>query len=363
MQQLQEISTLDDSLLHDLAVTASEHGVVTVYASVDFANPQAWEVEIRHELHQLLSDRGADHESAELLKATVERAQATLPEVLGSPVRHRSVVGVLAVERSGDNDRWITLEVPTATQATWGEWPQLLPLIAARGRTATTGLVAASEDTLAIWQWNSTGIQDVLRFEHQRATDEWKLKEGHGADAVADAAGRAGVERRIHASSEHFLAGDAPKVVAQLAGALSWERVVAWGPASFRTPLASTTAAWDVIDGGAATLVEDSHKDLVERSHGLIEEWRQARDRDLVTSVTSGERSAATTGRETTGGALAEGRVATLLVGWDPATWTGDLHEELIRQALTTRADVVPVDGEAAALLADCEGVAAILRY
>jgi stalled ribosome rescue protein Dom34 len=103
-----------------------------------------------------------------------------------------------------------------------------------------------------------------------------------------------------------------------------------------------------------------------------LEELDRARDTDLVRraldAARSGDRGAL--GRQETAQALEQGRVDHLLVDFELAVGAGadgldelELADALVSQALVTDARVTLVEGEAARLLDDAEGVGALLRY
>jgi stalled ribosome rescue protein Dom34 len=112
---------------------------------------------------------------------------------------------------------------------------------------------------------------------------------------------------------------------------------------------------------------QNDHGQLLERVEAAVDVGNRRRETELVRAAIDAANTP--NGRGATGldeieQSLTQGRVRHLL--FDPESPEPDvleLEDDLVEAALRTSADVTPVEGEAAEILREHGGVAALLRY
>jgi peptide subunit release factor 1 (eRF1) len=387
---------LSDDLLLRLARLRDPLGVLSVYVDADprvqaTARPP-WVVAVGNELRALrrrLRDAGPRKRRVafeERLDAFADELFAVLDRA--APGRGRAFFAPLS---STDSYR-LALALPLPTKVVLAEAAHITPLVLALTHGRPAGFVAVTRNDVTVGEaW--LGEAELLRsLVFEAPTDAWREHKGPAAAnprlAQQTAPQHDRFERRLAARRRHFLvaAGD---TVAALAGARSWWLVLVLGDARLRRPLVSSLAASgvDVLErDGAASSGGRELEDTVAR------ELRVARvdaSLQLVRRIRAqAHAGAAALGLGETLNALATGRAGHLLIDCErerravsdgvyllpegerpPGGWQAEpvpeLHatERLIERALETGAEVTPLAGEAAALLEDADGVAALLRW
>lgn len=386
-----------DSLL-GLARLRDELGVLSVYVTApadERSAPQpAWEIRMRNGLRDLV-ERLREAGPRERLMALTARLEGLEDDLawLADPASPGLGRALFAPLGGGEAVR-VSLQAPLGDAVVLEPDAFVRPLVEAAERAAPAGVVAVSRDGVRALDLRDGGAHEVAHLSFDEATGDWREMRGpagaNPALAQQSVSQRDRFERRLDEARHRFLASAAPRV-AELVDRHGWARVVLAGDPRLTGPLAEELSA-------TARMIEDDRAlaslppaEVAEIAVPLIEADRLAAERELaeraLAAAAAGERGAA--GLAEVLGALAEGRVEHLLIEAGRA-WSGvraadgrlapeggrppgaaedellpepHLGERMIEAALASGARVTALEGEAAALLADADGVAALLRW
>ncbi len=380
-------ATALDSLMAVLADLRDPIGVLSIHVGIDpraetTARP-SWQITIDEELASLR--RRLREEGPRERWATFDRCLERLaPELshLVDTTTHGRGRSLFAAVDSGEVHS-ITVQAALPTSVTLGEVPHLVPLLAL-DEGAAEGLVVIGRDTVRVLEWRLGEVAEVASFDVEPVVFDGPERKGparaNPMRATHVIAQRDRYERHLEAEHGRLLR-KAAEAVARIGVERGWQTaVVAANPRS-GGPVA------DVLDA-AGIEVECIHRDLIELSATQafvkllpdLELARCRRDLGLVRrardAALSGGRGAL--GAATVLAALADGRVERLLLdgGGDLPGHTGPggellpgegpeplFGDRVAIRALESGAAVSVVGGDAAAALADCEGIAALLRW
>jgi Bacterial archaeo-eukaryotic release factor family 10 len=342
---------LDDGAIEQLLDWRPELGVISVYLAIDPADRgDSWRLVLKEKLKEIVErEWDPDGSRRAALAATAERIQDHfLDEV---PPFKRCQIGFCEVAQKDGRDIWMALQMRREeTEVIDLDHPYLIPLLALLDEGAAVGAAAVSAERVRLFEWELGNLTDL---------EDWEAVLFSGRDEF---------DQRVNLNRERFLE-QVGGLIAERAAAGRWRRVLAFGARQHVRE----------IEGGVAGRVQVEHADDVdivsETDHGRILERVEAaveshnRDRELGLVRAAVEAALTPAGRGATGlneieRSLTEGRVRHLF--FDARSHRRDLmqmEEHLVDQALRTRADVTPVNGEAAELLRRHGGVAALLRY
>jgi hypothetical protein len=397
--------SIDETTIRQLLDVRDDRGVLSIYVghTPDRAaapRPTA-PIEVRNGLRDLISSLAStDPDLARAIEARVGSLDGELDRLLDpkSPGRGRALfVGI----DSGEVHT-VTTQVPFRDRVVHHDGPFVRPLVAAVDEGRAAGVVVVSRSGVRLLRW-AVGEVEELTSDAFELTDAQLADVGSGPSpgnpqhphhGYVD---RERFEDRVDENLHRFLR-DAFETVAARSSHEAWDRIVLSGPPKLRDSAAELLT--DALPPGdkrpRVLLAEQAWEDaspsaIAEQIWPLLRSVHQSRATSLVGDAidrTLGGNAGAL-GLRHVCEALNDGRVAHLLYdvdlqheghraedgtihprveGW-AAVADLELHREplfverMVERALATSAIVTPVDGAAAAALADHEGVGALLRW
>ena len=265
-------------------------------------------------------------------------------------------------------EHWFGAGVAPDICVEFGSEPVVAPLLELRGRGAARAIILLSAERVRLLSCIEGAIEELDDWELSITSLDWRERKAQSSNDPARAQGVSSsghdqFSERLEHNRQRFLA-ECGGFVADRVTADGFGGAIAFGPsrdfesfeAGFKVP------QMELTHGGDADLISAAKGKVGEVANEAAARLDEERDRAVVeramAEVKGGSRGAG--GPQETGEALAEGRVDHLVL--DAAIDRAEA-ESLIRGALTSSAQVTVVRDEAAAPLAEAEGVAAILRY
>lgn len=389
---------LDWSSLRAVAGMADRLGVLSIYVTLDprgRAEPAAkppWELRLRHQLAQVREQAG--RETGKALTARLEQLRLDLERLLDPAAtgQGRAMFTGLA----DGQVRTISLQVPLGDRVVLEPYAYLRPLLTAWSTAGPAGAVAISADGLRLVDLRFGWAEEVGAIGYEPPVEQRELK-GPGPSGLMGLAPQGAPQHDLYERREddkllRFLRTTGPHLADQVKQR-EWGFLVLTGDAALvqavQDGLPPTMPAQLVaLDHPVNSLPAPR---LAEVVGPALADARARHHRELAQRA-RGNALAANTGAYGLGetlGALQQGRAAHLLLaadgqwtggrgpdgflaprgeippGADPATVTTEPHlgERMIELALRHNAEVTLLDPAAAALLADADGVGAILRW
>jgi len=345
-------------------------GVLSVYLGFDPADRGgAWRTELRNGLDGILDLHAEDeHERRIALRATAKRLLGRFEDGDLRPPP-RGEVGFVEVAEKEAAEHWFgTGAAPVATACVeFGPEPVVAPLLDLCSRNGARGVVLLSSERVRLLRCADGALDDLEDWELSITSLDWRERKSQSTNNPARAQGvsSSGHDQfgeRLDHNRQRFLS-ECGGLAARALEENGLGELIAFGPAKdvegFRSGFGSQRERLTV--GGDQELISLPKGKLSEVVSEVVDRLDEERSRAVVeralAEVKGGSRGAS--GRQETKEALAEGRVDHLV--FDAAI--GEEAESLIRAALAGSARVTVVHDEAAAPLAEGEGVAAILRY
>jgi len=368
-------------LVELLAALRDRAGVLSVTVGIEpgavSGRTPAWEIELENHLSALRRD-GAMGRALARRRAEVSRRLAGLLEPAASG-RGRALY--MALESDATSEVVLQGALPTTIRL--GRAAHVLPLVSALDRGRPAGLVSTSRDAVSVLECELGHARHVASVDLEPWVGDWWL-EMKGPARANPLRGQQVVShrdrtaRRVAVAYRHAL-DDAAAELRTLARRRGWTRAVLAGDhrtvdvleeALNGAGVATTTTATNLEGLRPARAVEYLRREL---------ERFDARERARIAAdVLSSE--AGVRGLASALAALAEARVDRLLIDADKS-FPGvvgpgellavaaegedrvDLTDLVVARALATGAEVTPLRGEAAEVLAPCDGIAARLRW
>ncbi|WP_217914180.1 VLRF1 family aeRF1-type release factor [Miltoncostaea marina] len=393
-------------------------GVLSVYVDADpegvtGARP-AWAIEVDNRLGELREAirRTEAHDRWTAVHAALDRLEPRIAALAdpAAPGRGRALFAPL----SGGPAEELAVQVPLATTVVLDRRAHLGPLLRAMDEARPTGVVNVSREAIRVVDLRMGAAEEVEELELDIDTSTWRRKAGTpGSNPAATAAGGAGpgggpstgsmyqqsgtaqrdrFERKLEDHQVRFVAGAADDVL-RIAVERGWERMVVIGDPRLTGPLVEAVPETAPLEALAVegTFEWQRPAQLAEAIAPALTEHHRRRELELVERALAGAAAGGrgATGPEAVGAALVEGRVEVLLIeagraiegvrapdgriaplgivpdGVRPEELEPEprLDERMVEMALDASGRVVPVDGQAAARLAEHGGVAAVLRW
>jgi hypothetical protein len=387
-------------LIDPLLELSDPVGVLSVYVDADprrRGRRPEWEVEIRQQLGELRERVKREHEHARwtAIHEGIDALEHDLEELVDPAGEGRG--RALFAPLSGGQPRTVRLQLPLPNLVTLEADAHVAPLVAALDEARPTGIVNVSRDGIRAVHWALGDAEEVAWLRLDVSTRRWREIRGTPGHSPASEGqgGAAQRERFQHRLEEHQVrfVKHAAKDVLELAETHDWERVVLVGDPRLTAPLRE---ALPVSPPFELLTLEGTYEwqrphELAEAVAPELERAHRARELELVQRAL--DRAAAggagTADLATVLEALAEGRVATLVIAsgrqlagvrapdgrlapegtvpdgvrQEELEREPDLVERMTELALEASGRVVVVEGEAARVLGEAGGVAAILRW
>jgi hypothetical protein len=345
-------------LVRELSEWQPDGGVLSVYFEIDPADRgEGWRIALKDEL-------------AEVSDAVARRVHERFPDGRRPP-SGRTQIGFLECE--GEREIWSAAQWGLGTvTAVEGERPFLTPLVKLLDEASPVGVVAVSLERVRVFDWSLGWIEELDGWELEIPTLDWRERKAPQRVAAegtgASAAGRDQYGERLDHNRARFLK-QAGELIAQRHGERPWRRILLIGDGDRPSLLAKGL-------GPKSELVHVVHHDLISapaakieaRVEEEVEHLNRQREEQLIDYLREaiGATPGAAVGRDEVLKALEMAQVRHLIfdsefdfepIDGAPAT------ERFISLAVSTRAEVTPVEGLAAASLRDHGGVAALLRF
>lgn len=368
-------------------------GVASVYIDLNPADRgEGWRVDLRHRLTEMCRG-GEDLYGKAAIKATVQRIEARLPGENEPHPSGRFKIGFVEVTDSDNaTEHWFSIQQsPGDNRIELAGEPFLEPLVKAIDDGETIGIVAVSSDRVRLMSWEMGDLGEIDQFKIDLDQDDWREQKGPSINprtgTTVSSSGRDHFEQRLSDHRNRFLHRTGEQI-GQIVRDRTWRALLCFGEASHCRAISQTV-------GDGVNLIPTGHENLVSLPEHEIapliaaEVHKFNRKRETVVAKKARDAAMASHGRGTWGiedtvESLLQGavdrliydadrdlseyadRLKELLDQWRPdsgAAAPSNVTEWLLFQALRTSAKVTPVEGEAAALLDDAGGVAALLRY
>jgi hypothetical protein len=376
----------DKETLQRLLRWRPPHGVMSVYVDVKPGDRgEGWRIALRNGLREAVAHASENGERE--LKAGVRAAAARVERRFANEERppRRGQIGFIEGAEGG-RELWYSLNAPVPTSVAHRSRPLVQPLLAVLDDGAPRGIAALSRERVRLLGWSLEGLEEIDGWDMEVFALDWRERKSRSSADPAQgqgttSSGRDQHAQRLEAEREHFLreAGRLSKEAAQGRG---WHELLVFGDEEeFRAFSVGYANTGRVRLAEAHNLIGQPDHAIAERVEALLPELNREREQALVERVIDQALGGThgSLGLQETAQALSEGRVERLLFDAE-RNWEGvevpegvvlghgadgdsPLVERLVDVALETSADVTPIEGPAAARLADYDGLAALLRY
>jgi hypothetical protein len=382
-----QLRTPTEAIASELLSWRPEHGVISLYIDADPADRrERWRTEVKNGLRVAVDRVGsdADRETRLAVRDTAERLeQGLLDEPLAAEAR--GVIGFVEVQREEGEARWYGLDLsPRTTRVVHGPVAQLHLLLAMLDEAAPRGVAVISAERIRLVDWRLGRVEELHDWELEIFANDWRERKAEKPPDPArgqaiSAAGKDQYGERLEHNRKRF-AKQAGELAAAEIRRREWHELLVFGdPRYAREFEGAFEANHEPRHVDDADLISEPIVKLQVRLAELVPSLKRERERRLIERIKdealAGARGAV--GLQETLQALSEGRVEHLVYDAerdypepsldDPIVKsTADglpTLERMVELALSTSAAVTPVEGESAELLAEHEGVVALLRY
>lgn len=361
-----------------IAALHDPDGVLSIYVGVepggDTGRRTAADITVRNGLREI--EAAAQEWPAERRRRLSNRVEGLSGEIADLVRTAAEGRGRALFVPLGDGEPLtVTLQVPLPDLIRVSERAHIAPLIGALDEAAPAGLVSVARNRVRGVDLCWGRAEEVFDGEIDVDTDDWRSKEGPAgrrASPQSAAPQHDLFDRRLEQRQAQGIEA-AAEPLADLAGRLSWDRIVLAGDPRMTGALTEAlttvgipvTEVADKLDRTSAAALADALGPGVVAERA--EEWAAWIDEAAAATAAGG---AGATGPEAIAAALESGRVARLIV--DPDALAGDAAEgaapegaeSLVRAALDTDAQAIVVRSQAlAARLHPHGGAVATLRW
>ena len=357
----------------ELAAWGPSLGVVSIYLELDPADRgEGWRTRLHNGLEQLRrAAAGAEHERKVALRATADRIEARFDSA--EPPRPRAEAGFVEVAAKAGRELWQHFHLAPRQGAAGvhlGAAPVLAPLLDLVRRSRPRAVALVSAERLRLLRWAPGEREELADWELTLFSDDWRERKSprpsdRAATSGISASGHDRFDQRLEANRERFLS-ECGRRAARLAGERALGELLAFGspPHVNRFAEGAGPAPLELVSAGDQDLIAAAAGELEAPIAAATERTEVERERKLALRALDGARGGGrgSAGADETAVALGEGRVEHLLFDFGADGSAPDV-EPLIRAALATDAAITWVAPAASGLLADSDGVAALLRY
>ncbi len=360
-----------------------KHGVLSLYIRIDPGDrSEAWRTAVRNGLSEAVRSDGADsHDFREALDATASRLQRELLDG-NRKGEHRGLIGFVEIAAGEGEERWYATQIPPrrieVRRGTVASVHQLIELL---DDGAPLGVAAISSERVRLLDWRLGRVEQLHDWELEYFAGDWKERKAPRprdpthAEGISSS-GRDQYDQRLEATRERFAvqAGELARGESRKRG---WRQAVAFGDERYarrfsegfgnETPLVQVDA--DLVTASSARIEQ-----LIEETVSRLNRAREAALIERIKEAAYAE-GRSSLGIQETLQALGEGRVEHVVydadreygdLGFQFGTESSEnlpLVERIAELALSTGAQITPVEGDSAEALGAQEGVAALLRY
>lgn len=383
----------------NLADLRDSVGVLSIYVDIDprqqAVERPSWAIELENGLRIVRTKARAEW-PREQWSRLFERLNELAPNLAalvdaGAPGRGRALFAAIG----GDWLHEIALQVHLTNQVVLKGRPYLRPLLAAHDEGRPAGVVVCSKQRMRVLESNVGLIEEIAVIDLPGAEEDWREMKGPAAANPAmsqqTAPQRDRFSRRVRQRRSQALGG-AGGDLRETIGDRGWDRLLLVGDPRLTTPLADGLGRFDgVLERMDQRLEGLSDEVVSEAVAPELERLNRQRELALARQLlgNAGARGLGVAGLSQTLAALEERRISHLLFDsavdhqglvtsegrllveneTSPGATADDLNvepelvESMIAKALAIGAEVTPLDGPAAEVLAECDGIGALLRW
>jgi hypothetical protein len=371
-----------ERLLRQLSEWQPPNGVLSVYVDVDPADRgRAWRIALRDRLRELAAET-PPHEERRAFEAAADRVLERFPED-GAPPHGRGHAGFVEVARK-PAEVWRSMQVaPRRVEVVRSQRPYLRPLVEIFDAGPYIGVLLASAERVRLLEWSMGATRELENWEIVLWSRDWRERKAErsqsGIHEGASASGRDQYAQRLDANRQRFLHEVGHRVDEELKRR-GWRYMIAFGSEEHTKALAmGLSGEAGRLHPVAQDLISAKEGDIAERVRKVVAELNAERELEVVRELEEaiGSEAGAALGPQEVLEVLEQGRARHLIFDADRdyagrplearLNGAGDdelpVAERMIELAVATRAEITPLEGDAAAELAEHDGAAALLRY
>jgi hypothetical protein len=350
-----------------------EFGVLTVCVGIDPADRgEGWLIELRNQLRGAVEPADDGHDRGRGLRAATQRVLDRF-DVEELPSGRCQIGFCEASDDRRARDIWSGAQMDGfRTSASYGDRARLTPLLKLLDEGAPIGAVAVSAERIHLYEWKLGSLELVHDWEAEMYSLDWRERKAAKPSDMARtqgaaSSGRDQYDQRLEHNRARFLE-ETGRLTADEARNRSWRRVIGFGdPEHVREFDEGAEKGTDVELAEAVDVVPEERGKLLERVNAAVAEENRRRQLSLIERAVEGARTPGghgALGLIDVQRSLNEGRVELLLFDADTQdSELADLEDEIVERAIRTSAMITPVEREAAEVLREHGGVAAVLRY
>ena len=367
------MTTLPSGLsIDELLDWRPEHGVLTVCIAVDPGDRgEGWRIDLRNKIDAAVKTGDDAHDRGRALRAAGQRVLDRFEE--DEPPSGRCHIGFLEAAEKRGRDIWTAAQMADfVSSASYGSRPRLTQVLELLDEGAALGVVAVSSERIHLYEWKLGELELVHDWEAELYTVDWRERKAEKPRDLAHtqgaaSSGRDQYDQRLDHNRARFLK-ETGGLIANEARRREWRRVIAFGdPKQVRQLDEAAEKGTEVELAEEVDVINEDRGRLLDRVNDAVRSGNRRRELALIQRA---EEAAATPGGRGAVGlidvqrCLNEGRVEHLLYDADVQNpELVDLEDEVVERALRTSAKITPVEGEAAEVLREHGGIAAVLRY
>ena len=391
--------SIDQEAILQLIDFRDEIGVLSVFVGITperAADPQpGWPIAIRNELRGLVKEAKAErpHDEWEALETRIEELDRDL-ERLFDFAQHGQGRVLFASVANGET-RTVSVQVPFRDRVVLDRNAYVRPLIAAYDEGRPAGIAVVHKGGVRLLEWRLGEAEELTKDEFTIGGRDWRKASGPAPaqpqDTRQGGQKRDQFDHRVDENRLRFLR-DRARDIAEIANSRGWDRLVVAGDPRLTKPFADelNPAGGEQLTLTDLSWEEEAPNTIAEEAWDTFKTLRHERAVNLVQTAKDRALSggAGALGLDDVLASLNEGRVEQLVFASD-ASFSGyrteggllyasngrpDLDDETLEEepllieralerTLETGATVTPVEDEAAEMLAEHGGIAAVLRW
>jgi release factor family 5 len=349
-----------------------EHGVLSVCVAVDRGDRgEGWRIDLRNKLDAAIEEGDDAHDRGRALRAAGQRVLNRFEEEeLPSGRCH---IGFLEAAEKRGRDIWTAAQMTDfATSAGYGPRARLTQLLELLDEGAAIGVVAVSSERVHLYEWKLGELELVHDWEAELYMIDWRERKAEKPGDLAHmqgaaSSGRDQYDQRLDHNRARFLK-ETGGLIANEAQGRDWRRVIAFGDPEHVRELGERAGKGTEVElAEVVDVINEKRGRLLSRVNDAVRRGNRRRELALIQRAEGG---AATPGGRGALGlidvqrCLTEGRVQHLIYDANAqSSELADLEDEVVERALRTSAEITPVEDEAAEVLREHGGIAAVLRY
>jgi hypothetical protein len=360
-------------------------GVLSLYVVIDPGDRgEAWRTAVRNGISEATRpDPRDDHETRSALDATAGRVERELLNGERSD-EPRGLIGFVEISASEGEELWYASRVPPhRTEVVRGPVAQVHQLIELLDDGAPLGVAIISSERIRLLDWRLGRAEHLHLWELEYFGEDWKERKAQrprdpARGEAVSSSGRDQYDQRMEANRERF-AEQAGRLAHRESRRRGWSRAVAFGDERYLRKFSEGFGNGSlIVHSNGADLISEPLAKIERRIEEMLPQLNRARESALIERIKEAayDEGRSSLGVQETLQALGEGRVEHLVydasrdyadVELQPGAALGadglPVIERMVELALSTRAEVTPVEGESAQELAQQGGVVALLRY